>query len=167
MHIRPYEESDESQVIALWMTCGLTRPWNDPRKDISRKLKVQRELFLVGFEGHAVVATAMAGYEGHRGWINYLAVDPAHRGQGHAASLVRRIESLLLALDCPKINLQIRSSNAQALEFYRRIGFAQDEVLSYGKRLVADEPPAGRHSDKLRCNAFDVGYKFALAAIHR
>lgn len=140
MLIRPYEESDEHQVTSLWAECELTRPWNDPRKDIARKLLVQRELFLVGITNGQVIATAMAGYDGHRGWINYLAVAPAHRSAGHAVAMMSRVESLLLEAGCPKINLQVRASNAKAVGFYRRIGYAQDEVVSYGKRLIPDAP---------------------------
>ena len=77
MDIRPFREADEAQVVALWQACGLTRPWNDPHRDIARKLAVQRELFLVGEEGGRIVASVMAGYEGHRGWVNYLAWTPA------------------------------------------------------------------------------------------
>ncbi|WP_093552850.1 GNAT family acetyltransferase [Pseudoduganella namucuonensis] len=142
MLVRPYEESDQSRVIALWRDCGLTRPWNDPSKDIARKLNVQRELFLVGVVEGRLVATAMAGFDGHRGWINYLAVAPDHRAQGHASALMSHIEALLVEAGCPKINLQVRSSNAEAIEFYRRIGYAQDDVVSYGKRLIPDTPAA-------------------------
>ena len=137
--IRPYEAADEAQVVALWQECGLTRPWNDPAKDIARKLAVQREWFLVGVVDDAVVATAMAGYDGHRGWLNYLAVAPAHRGLGHAAALLRHVEALLLDAGCPKLNLQVRGSNAEAVAFYRHLGYAQDDALSFGKRLIPDD----------------------------
>ncbi|HEV3007768.1 MAG TPA: acetyltransferase GCN5, partial [Burkholderiales bacterium] len=80
MQIRPFQAVDEPAVVALWKECRLTRPWNDPRKDIARKLAVQPELFLVGVVDGAVMASVMAGYEGHRGWVNYLAVAPAFRG---------------------------------------------------------------------------------------
>lgn len=138
MLIRPYQEADEPQVVALWRECELTRPWNDPHKDIARKLNVQREWFLVGVVAHKIIASIMAGYEGHRGWINYLAVAPAHRKQGHATALMRRIEQLLAEAGCPKLNLQVRSSNLQAIEFYRRIGYIPDEAVSLGKRLIPD-----------------------------
>jgi ribosomal protein S18 acetylase RimI-like enzyme len=82
--IRPFQLVDEPAVIALWEECRLTRPWNDAHKDIARKLAVQPELFLVGVIDEAVMASVMAGYEGHRGWVNYLAVAPRFRGQGHA-----------------------------------------------------------------------------------
>ena len=139
MQIRPFRDSDEAAVIALWEAAGLTRSWNDPRKDIERKRAVQREGFLVGTVGDVVMASIMIGYDGHRGWINYLAVDAAHRGQGHARMLMREAERLLKAAGCPKINLQIRSSNASVIAFYQRIGYLQDDVVSFGRRLIADE----------------------------
>ena len=138
MDIRPYREADEAAVIALWRRCGLTRPWNDPAKDIRRKLAVQRETFLVGEHEGAVVATAMAGYDGHRGWINYLAVAPELQKRGFGRALMAEAERLLREAGCPKINVQIRNSNAAALDFYRRLGFAADEAVSMGKRLQED-----------------------------
>ena len=139
MQVRPFLDSDEAAVIALWEAAGLTRSWNDPRKDIERKRSVQRDWFLVGTEDGAVMASIMIGYEGHRGWINYLAVDPAHRKKGHARTLMREAERLLAAAGCPKINLQIRTSNASVIEFYEAIGYARDDVVSFGRRLIADE----------------------------
>jgi ribosomal protein S18 acetylase RimI-like enzyme len=139
MQIRAYEQTDEEAVVALWERCGLTRSWNDPRKDIRRKLAVRPDLFLVGEIGNALVATAMAGYEGHRGWINYLAVVPEHRRKGFARRMMEEAERLLRAAGCPKINLQIRAANAGAVEFYREIGYSVDEVISMGKRLEKDE----------------------------
>ena len=140
MNIRPFLESDTLAVVALWQECGLTRPWNDPHKDIARKLEVQRELFLVGTVDETVIASVMAGYEGHRGWVNYLAVAPSLRGRGYGRQLMCHVEQLLLERGCPKINIQVRSTNAEVIEFYRRIGYAQDEAVSLGKRLVPDEP---------------------------
>jgi ribosomal protein S18 acetylase RimI-like enzyme len=139
LRIRPFTEADEAQVVDLWERCGLVRAWNDPRKDIARKLHVQRELFLVGADGAQIVATVMAGYEGHRGWINYLAVDPDRRRQGFARALMAAVEDQLRALGCPKINLQIRHDNRDAIAFYRRIGFAEDAAISLGKRLYRDD----------------------------
>ena len=140
MKIRPFHESDTPAVAALWQECGLTRRWNDPHKDIARKLEVQRELFLVGAVEETVVASIMAGYEGHRGWVNYLAVAPSHRGRGYGRQLMRHVEQLLLERGCPKINIQVRAANTEVIEFYRRIGYAQDEAVSLGKRLIPDEP---------------------------
>lgn len=138
MNIRAFRPDDESAVIALWQACGLIRPWNDPRKDIARKLTVQPELFLVGTVDAAVMASVMAGYEGHRGWVNYLAVAPRFRGQGHARALMQHVEALLLQRGCPKVGLLVRNSNREALEFYRHLGYAQDESVSLGKRLITD-----------------------------
>src|SRR3954467_13280310 len=126
MDIRPFEAPDEPSVIQLWNRCGLLRPWNDPHKDIARKKRVQRELFVVGIIDGQIVAGAMAGYDGHRGWINYLAVDPAHQRQGLAAALMAHLEGKLRAMGCAKINLQIRRDNLEAIAFYQRIGFVED-----------------------------------------
>ena len=140
MQIRAFEEGDADEVVALWRLCGLTRPWNDPRRDIARKLDVQRELFLVGVEEGkgAVVASIMAGYEGHRGWVNYLAVHPDARGAGHGRTLMGEVEALLLARGCPKVNLQVRGDNAEALAFYAAVGYGVDDAVSLGKRLITD-----------------------------
>src|SRR5262245_43705997 len=102
MLIRPFQPPDEPAVIALWPRCDLTRPWKDPHKDIARKLAVRPDLFLVGTVDGELIATAMAGYEGHRGWINYLAVDPAHQRRGHGRAIMEAAEALLLASGCPK-----------------------------------------------------------------
>jgi len=138
MHIRPFDEADTDAVIALWEASGLLRPWNDPRRDIQRKLEVQRELFLVGESEGRIVAAAMAGYEGHRGWVNYLAVDPGTRGKGYGRELMGHIEQLLEASGCPKINLQVRADNTEAIDFYRALGYEVDAAISMGKRLIAD-----------------------------
>jgi ribosomal protein S18 acetylase RimI-like enzyme len=138
MQIRTFHAADESAVVALWDECRLTRPWNDPHKDIARKLAVQSELFLVGVVDEAVIASVMAGYEGHRGWMNYLAVTPRFRGRGYGRALVDHVERLLLERGCPKVNLQVRASNPDALAFYRRLGYVQDESISLGKRLIVD-----------------------------
>jgi len=136
--IRAFQPVDQAAVIALWEECKLTRPWNDPHKDIARKLEVQPELFLVGTIDDAVMASLMAGYEGHRGWMNYLAVAPRHRGRGFGRALVEHVERLLLERGCPKVGLLVRNSNKEAAAFYRRLGYAQDESISLGKRLIAD-----------------------------
>ena len=138
MRIRPYAAGDETAVIELWDKCRLTRPWNDPRKDIARKLAVQPELFLVGVLGEAIVATAMAGYEGHRGWVNYVAVSPEHQRRGLGRTLMREVEKRLMERGCPKLNVQVRAANSEALQFYRRLGYAQDEAVALGKRLIPD-----------------------------
>jgi ribosomal protein S18 acetylase RimI-like enzyme len=138
MKIRAYEASDEHAVVALWQECGLTRPWNDPRRDIMRKLTEQPELFLVGLHEGTVVSTAMVGFDGHRGWVYYLAVSPNFRGQSFGRMLMQEAERLLIERGCPKLNLQVRASNTEAVEFYRKLGYTQDEVVSLGRRLIPD-----------------------------
>ena len=139
MRIRTYRPADEAAVVALWRECGLTRPWNDPHKDIARKLAQQPDLFLVGTVDDQIVASAMVGYDGHRGWIYYLAVAERHRKRSLGRTLMQEAERLLIERGCPKLNLQVRSSNAGVLEFYRRLGYSVDETVSLGKRLIADE----------------------------
>ncbi len=138
LNIRTFEPGDEETVIDLWERCGLTRPWNDPRKDIARKRSEQPELFLVGLDGNEIVATAMAGFDGHRGWVYYLAVAPEHRGKSYGRLLMREIERLLIARSCPKLNLQVRAANSGAIAFYLKLGYVQDEVVSLGRRLIED-----------------------------
>jgi len=143
LEIRPFASRDEEAVVALWRRCELVRPTNDPHRDIQRKLKLRPDLFLVGEVDGTIVASVMAGYEGHRGWLNYLAVDPDQRRRGWGRAMVAEAERLLRAEGCPKINLQIRTSNLAAIEFYRRIGFSADDVVSMGKRLESDTAPRG------------------------
>lgn len=142
MKIREYQSSDMDQVIELWIQSELVVPWNDPKKDIQRKLKVDPDLFLVGEIDGRVVATVMAGYGGHRGSINYLAVSPTRRRCGYASKLMVEIERRLKDKGCPKINLQVRESNLETLEFYESIGYGHDHVVSLGKRLESDLKPA-------------------------
>ena len=143
MNIRPYQAEDEAHVLALWRACGLTKPWNDPLADIARKLTVQPEMFLVGTLPDAgreeVMASVMCGYDGHRGWVNYLAVAPAHRKHGFARALMHEAERLLTQRGAAKLNLQVRTSNAEVLAFYARLGYVQDDVVSLGKRLISDQ----------------------------
>lgn len=139
MHIRPYKHPVDLQpVIDLWIKCELTRPWNNPERDIVRKLKVNPELFLVGEIDGKIIATVMGGYEGHRGCVNYLGVDPEYQRRGFARQIMIAIERLLAETACPKINLQIRNTNLAAIEFYRRIGYNVEEISSMGKRLEED-----------------------------
>jgi len=133
--IRTYHEADEEAVIELWRRCELVVPWNDPSEDIALKLAFQPELFFVGeMDGH-VVATVIAGYEGHRGWINYLAVSPEYQRRGIGSAMMHRAEETLRALGCPKINLQVRESNQGVIAFYEQLGFSTERRVSLGKRL--------------------------------
>lgn len=139
MLIRPYiHPSDQDAVIELWRRCDLVRPWNDPVKDIERKMKVNPELFLVGIIGGKIAASAMGGYEGHRGWVNYVAADPDYRRQGLGREIMEAVEKLLLEKGCPKINLQVRAQNKEVIAFYEKIGYKVEPAVSMGKRLIKD-----------------------------
>ena len=140
INIRQFQPTDSQQVIDLWFTCGLVRSWNNPQSDIERKMAEHPELFFVAELEGLLIGSCMAGYEGHRGWINYLAVDPAMQRRGLGHQMMEAIEPLLLARGCPKINLQVRDTNQEALGFYRAIGYAVDPVISFGKRLIVDPP---------------------------
>ncbi len=138
MTIRTFQPADSEPVIRLWQRCNLTVPWNDPMLDIRRKLAVQPELFLVGEQDRHLVASAMGGYDGHRGWIYYLAVDPDFRQRGYGRLITGTLERLLSAAGCPKINLMVRATNRAVVDFYGGLGYTVDEVVSLGKRLVKD-----------------------------
>ena len=138
MIIRPFAEEDQHTVIRLWQRCGLVVPWNDPAADIERKLRVDPELFVVGLEGTELIACAMGGYDGHRGSIFYLAVDPNHQGKGCGRRIVEHLATWLTGRGCPKLNILVRSTNRQVVEFYRRLGFNSEEILCLGKRLIDD-----------------------------
>jgi ribosomal protein S18 acetylase RimI-like enzyme len=139
MEIRAYLPEDEAAVISIWNRCGLLRAWNDPKKDIQRKLSVRPDLFLVGAIDGKVVATVMVGYEGHRGWINYLGVCPDYQRQGLGRQMMQAAEQRLRDCGAPKINLQVRTGNQQVIAFYKSVGFQVDDVVSMGKRLECDE----------------------------
>jgi len=140
MLIRAFAEPDTAAVINLWTESGLVRPWNDPAKDIARKLTEQPELFLVGVDAAArVMATAMIGFDGHRGWVYYLAVAAEQRGQGHARALMQEAETRLTALGCPKIMLMVRADNAPVIGMYEGLGYGVESTVVLGKRLIADD----------------------------
>lgn len=138
--IRQFAAEDTDAVVELWEACGLTRPWNDPRLDIERKLAVQPELFLVAqdADAQAVIGSAMGGYDGHRGWIYYLASDPGRRGEGVGRALLAEVEHRLRDMGCPKIQLMVRSENRGVIEYYDDLGYEEADVVVQGKRLVAD-----------------------------
>ena len=139
--IRPFQLADTDAVIELWQDAGLTRPWNDPRRDIDRKLTVQPELFLVTELETRVIATAMIGFDGHRGWVSYFAVDAAHRGTGLGRELMAEAERLLIELGCPKIMLMVRHDNTTVVDLYEHLGYEQETTLLLGKRLIPDAAP--------------------------
>lgn len=140
MQIREFIEKDTKAVIALWVRCRLVVPSNNPQKDIERKLKVDRDLFLVGTLENKIVATVMGGYDGHRGWINYLAVDPDYRNNGYGRLIMKEVEQRIRTKGCSKINLQVRTTNKAVIEFYQSLGYSDDHVVGLGKRLEEDEP---------------------------
>lgn len=138
--LRAFAPSDRDGLIDLWTSCELIRSWNDPGRDIDRKLAVDPEhLLVVELQGR-IVGSVMVGYDGHRGWINYLAVAPEVREHGFGRRLMEAAELELAELGCPKVNLQVRGGNDAALGFYRAIGYAVDDAVSMGKRLVVDPP---------------------------
>ena len=138
MEIREFRLQDEEEVIALWKECNLVVLWNDPKKDIRRKLKINPELFLVGVTEEKIVATIMGGYEGHRGWVNYLAVPPSHQRKGYGRQMMEAVEIKLRVMGCAKINLQVRETNLEVMAFYKSIGYAVDHAIGMGKRLESD-----------------------------
>jgi len=139
--LRTYRPSDHDALVSLWSRCGLLRPWNDPSRDIQRKLAHDSCGLLVLEADDCLAGAVMAGYDGHRGWVNYLAVDPAYQGRGLGRLLMHEAERRLLAAGCPKINLQVRTPNEHAVAFYRHLGYHIDDVVSMGKRLVDDATP--------------------------
>ncbi|MFF2488605.1 GNAT family acetyltransferase [Microbacterium sp. NPDC058062] len=136
--IRAFDLPDTEAVVSLWQQTGLTRPWNNPYQDIRRKLSVQPELFLVAVDDRTIVGTVMAGYDGHRGWLYYLASAPDRRGEGIARKLVAEAEELLTEMGCPKVQLMVRPENGIAQGFYDSLGYEPFETWNTGKRLIAD-----------------------------
>ena len=139
LQIRKFQKSDEQRLVSLWKVCRLTVPWNNPHKDISRKLSVQPELFLVGLFEENLIASVMAGYDGHRGWINYFAVHPDFQSRGYGKQLMDNVENKLRELGCPKINLQIREGNEKVLSYYQKLGFVEEKRINMGKRIENDQ----------------------------
>ncbi|HEQ98220.1 MAG TPA: GNAT family acetyltransferase [candidate division Zixibacteria bacterium] len=136
MEITTYKESDEKEVAELWRIAFSDAPaWNKPEEDIRRKLAIQRELFFVARVDGSLAGTAMAGYDGHRGWVYYVATHPEYRRQGVGQALMEAVEEGLRELGCPKLNLQVRSNNYEAVTFYRRLGYDIEDRVSMSKRL--------------------------------
>ncbi len=137
LRVRPYQERDEEAVVYLWqMVFPDDPPWNDPSLVIQRKLSVQRDLFLIGEMDRRVVATVIGGYDGFRGWVYHLAVVPDHRRNGIGRAMMNEIEAKLKILGCTKLNLQVRSTNVDVIEFYKRLNYLFEDRVSFGKRLV-------------------------------
>ena len=126
---------DAAAVIALWEACGLTRPWNDPRDDYATALDGLTSTILIIRDGDAVVGSIMVGFDGHRGWVYYLAVAAAHRLHGHGRVLMAAAEAWLRTRGAPKMQLMVRDSNVAALGFYAALGFERQELVALGKFL--------------------------------
>jgi len=136
LEVKQYRASYEEDVISLWQECELVVPQNNPQRDIETKVSFQPNLLYVGLLDGRLVASVMAGYEGHRGWINYLAVKPEYQKKGIGRKMMQYAERELLRLGCPKINLQVRTGNKDVIEFYDRIGYSAEDRISMGKRLI-------------------------------
>ena len=136
--IRQFAPNDTNRVIFIWEQCDLVRKWNNPNFDIQRKLNFQKELFFVGLLNDEIIATAMFGYDGHRGWLNYFAVLPNFQKRGFGKQLMTFGEMALIERGCPKLNLQIRNDNTKAINFYQKVGYKEDAAVSFGKRLIED-----------------------------
>jgi len=139
MNIRQFIEADREVVIQLWSDCDLTRPWNDPSKDIDRKMTYQPQLFFVGEINGDVMASAMLGYDGHRGALYYFAIHPDQQGKGYGRGFMEYLEEKLQEIGCPKLNLLVRTTNLQVTGFYEQLEYKEDDVVSLGKRFEEGE----------------------------
>ena len=126
-------DSDVEAVITLWQRCGLTRPWNDPASDIALARRNANSTILVGRADGAVVASAMAGHDGHRGWVYYVAVDPDRQKKGLGRAIMNAAEQWLREAGLPKLQLLVRRENAKAGAFYRGIGYEEAETIVFAK----------------------------------
>jgi ribosomal protein S18 acetylase RimI-like enzyme len=127
---------DEAAVIALWEACGLTRPWNDPALDFRRAVEGPASAVLVLRDGDTVTASVMAGCDGHRGWVYYLAVAPDRRREGLGRVMMAEAEAWLRAKGAPKLQLMVRGSNEEALGFYQALGLERQDVVTLGRFLT-------------------------------
>ena len=134
--VRTYEDSDHGSVLALWSAVFPNDPpWNEPAEFIRRKRRFQPDLFWVAQEGDRIIGTVVAGYDGVRGWIYHLAVEPSKRRKGVARLLMEMAEVRLEALGCPKINLQVRTNNNGVVDFYKSLGYKTEDRVQMGKPL--------------------------------
>ncbi|QJQ32290.1 GNAT family acetyltransferase [Sphingomonas lacunae] len=127
--------ADATDVIALWHSCGLTRPWNDPQADFDLALTTPTSTILTARNPMAIVGTVMVGFDGHRGWVYYLAVDPSLRRSGLGRHLMAAAEAWLRRAGSPKIQLMVRGDNQAAVGFYQALGYQIQDVLTIGRRL--------------------------------
>ncbi|MFM6832149.1 MAG: GNAT family acetyltransferase [Novosphingobium sp.] len=133
--IRAASPDDRDAVIALWEAAGLTRPWNDPHTDFALALKNPTSAVLLAIDGERLHGCVMAGFDGHRGWVYYLATHPASRGQGIGRALMAAAEDWLKALGSPKVQLMVRGDNTVARGFYDALGYELQDVVTLGKRF--------------------------------
>jgi len=136
-HIVRYSPEYQDSVVDLWNKCDLIVPRNDPLEDIQKKLDFQPELFFIALLKNEVIGSVMAGYDGHRGWLYYLAVLPEYQKRGYGRQLVEKAVNELRKLGCLKVNLQVRTSNTSVVDFYKNLGFKEEERVSLGIRLKA------------------------------
>ena len=129
MTIRPIDDGDIEGLVALWRACDLIVPWNDPYEDIARARRHPNATVLIDASDGAIAASAMVGFDGHRGWLYYVAVDPARRGQGLGRRVVAAAEEWLRHRGAPKVLLMIREGNVQVEGFYERIGYAASPLV--------------------------------------
>lgn len=130
-----YQSQYQGSLVDLWKKCGLVVPLNDPVEDIKKKLEFQPRLLLVAVLDGRLIGSVMIGYDGHRGWLNYLAVSPEYQMRGYGKKLVQKAIDKLKEFGCLKVNVQVRINNLSAADFYRHLGFKDDEVISLGLRL--------------------------------
>jgi ribosomal protein S18 acetylase RimI-like enzyme len=138
--VAPIADADVASVIALWQTCGLTRPWNDPTADIALARKGPNSTVLIGRDGNAIVATAMVGHDGHRGWVYYVATDPDRRGKGYGRAIMNAVEDWLRAAGMPKLQLLVRRENVHVAAFYQSIGYEEAQTVVFAKWLDGRAP---------------------------
>ena len=136
LEIVRYDPKYQEAIVDLWKKSNLVVPQNDPVEDIRKKMEFQPDLFFIALEDGRLIGSVMVGYEGHRGWMNYLAVLPAYQKRGYGRKLVEKAIDELRRLGCLKVNLQVRRSNISAVDFYKHLGFKEDDVVSLGKRLT-------------------------------
>jgi ribosomal protein S18 acetylase RimI-like enzyme len=135
VHVREITDADVEQVVALWEACALTRPWNDPRRDIADARRNPTSTILVAHDGEAVVGSVMAGYEGHRGYLYYVAVAPDRQGTGLGRQVVVAAEDWLEQTGAQKVRLMVRTTNTAVLGFYENLGYADVECTVLGRDL--------------------------------
>jgi ribosomal protein S18 acetylase RimI-like enzyme len=133
-------DADLAAVIALWQACGLTRPWNDPAADIALARRGPHSTILIGRDGDAIVATAMVGHDGHRGWVYYVATDPDRRARGYGRAIMNAAEDWLRGAGIAKLQLLVRRENARAGAFYQSIGYAEAQTIVFAKWLDGRAP---------------------------